>query len=234
MDILIASLQTKGATTVTQECYAIILEGSLYSSAVWDEFWKHPQIAQIHRTLLLTDERETLREQVKQKIISVCGGDLPSSCPLDIADIALRYWTAIADILPEVIQEPEHSVQLFQLAEHVFRVYDTHNRSEGTLRSLLRSWSSFLLAYDHTEIPGRYEVDNVVLGFTQLLLCLIPSLKSYKRPLNAGALVWSIFRKFLFTNKYVLFPHFTCDAIHFHCCFSNALNFANIRQYTTC
>ena len=189
-----------GATKLTQDCYATILEASFYSSIVWETFWESSEVSQIHRTLLLTDRRETLREHIKLKILSVCGGHLPLSCPLSTADIASRYWIAIASILPGAVQEAEQSVQLFELAQHVFRVYDEYRRSEDNLRSLLRSWSSWLLAYNHTEFPGRYEVDNVVLGFTKLLLCLVPSLKSYKRPLNAGALISSIFQKFLFTR----------------------------------
>lgn len=203
VDLLTVALQTPGATIVAQECYVTILEASLHSSAFWEAFWKQSQVANIHRTLLLIDGRESLRDNIKSKIKFVCNGHLPSSCPIEAADIAARYWSAIADILPEAAQRPEQSVQLFQLAEHVFRAYDEHHRSENTLRSLLRSWSSSLLAHHHIEIPGRYEVDNVVLGFTRLLLCLVPSLKSYKRPLNAGALVVSIFRELLFTGRYV-------------------------------
>ena len=45
------------------------------------------------------------------------------------------------------------------------------------------------------------EVDFVVLGFTKLLLSCIPSLKSFKKPLNAGPLVDKIFRKFLFVPE---------------------------------
>lgn len=160
-------------------------------------------MAQIHRTLLLTDERENLREYVKLKILSVCGEHLPSSCPLNTAEIASRYWNVIVSIVPGASQAPEQSTQLFELAQHVFRVYDEHHRSEDNLRSLLRSWSSLLLAHNHSEIPGQYEADNVVMGLTKLLLCLIPSLKSYKHPLNAGALISSVFQRFLF-NRYVL------------------------------
>ena len=197
---------------MTQECYATILEASLYSSEVWKAFWNHDQVAHVHRTLLLIDERESLREHVKLRILSLCNGQLPSSCPLNPADIALHYWMAIASILPEAAHKPEQSVQLFQLAEYVFRAYDEHHHSEDTLDSLLRSWSSSLLAHNHTELPGRYEVDNIVLGFTKLLLCLVPSLKSCKRPLNAGALISSIFQKFLFTRRYVSWQTF-CNIV---------------------
>ncbi|KAH6625648.1 hypothetical protein C7974DRAFT_396461 [Boeremia exigua] len=200
VDILLAATRTKAPPKFIHECYSTILEASLYSHVIWETFWGHPQIPQIHRTLLLSDTRATLRDKIKLKILYICGGHLPSSCPLSTADIVSRYWTTIASILPEAVQEVEQSVQLFDLAQSVFRSYDEHHRSEENLRSLLRSWSSWLLAYDHTEIPGRYEADNVVLGFTKLLLCLVHSLKSYKRPLNAGSLISSIFQKFMFNS----------------------------------
>jgi len=176
----------------------MIIEASLYSSVIWNKFWEHSDTTQIHQKLLLADPSETLRRSIKLKILSICGGHLPSSCPLDKADIAARYWRTIASILPGTVQKADQSDQLFELAQHVFRVYDEHHRSEDELRSLLRAWSSLLLSYSHAEIPGRYEVDHVVLGFTKLMLCLLPSLKSFKKPLNAGGLMSSIFHEFLF------------------------------------
>ncbi|KAJ4986384.1 ubiquitin carboxyl-terminal hydrolase [Stagonosporopsis vannaccii] len=198
--ILLAAIQIRGAAKFTLESYATILEASLYSQVIWETFWEHPQVLKIHQALLLTDTREPLRQSIQQKILSVCGGHLPSSCPLDTADITLRYWKAIESILHEAVQEVEQSVQVFELAQQVFSVYDEHHRSEETLRSLLRKWSTWLLAYSHIEVPGQYDPDNIVLGFVKLLLCLVPSLKSYKRPLNAGALITSIFQKFLFNS----------------------------------
>jgi ubiquitin carboxyl-terminal hydrolase 34 len=186
------------ATKVTQECYTTIIEASLYSSVIWNTFWEHSGTTQIHQKLLLTDSSETLRRSIKLKILSICGGHLPSSCPLDKADIAARYWGTIANILPGTVQKADQSDQLFELAQHVFRVYDEYHRSEVELRLLTRAWSSLLLTYSHAEIPGRYEVDHVVLGFTKLMLCALPSLKSFKKPLNAGRLMSSIFYEFLF------------------------------------
>lgn len=182
----------------------------MYSSVIWKAFWEHPQALRIHRELLLTDPRETLRSAIKLKILSICGGHLPSSCPLSAADISVRYWETIADILPGAVEQIDQSDQLLELAQHVFRVYDEYHRSEDNLRSLLHTWSSSLISYSHTEIPGRYEVDHIILGFTKLLMCLIPSLKSYKHPLNASGLISTLFQKFLFTrynSKHVSWRH---------------------------
>lgn len=205
--ILIISVQADDAAKVAQDCYATVLEASLCCPTIWKTFWEHLEVEQVHRRLLLTDRRDNLRKQIKLKILSVCGAHLPSSCSLDTADIAARYWTTITGILPGASQASEQSVQLFELAQHVFRVYDEHHRCEDNLRTLLQDWGSLLMAHNHAEIPGRYEADNVVMGFTKLLLCLVPSLKSYKRPLNADGLISSIFQRFLF-KRFVLI---TCD-----------------------
>lgn len=172
----------------------------MYSSVFWNTIWEHSEALLVHRELLLADKRETLRSSIKLKILSICGGHLPSACPLSAADISARYWETIADILPHAVEQPDRSGQLLELAQHVFRVYDEHHRSEDNLRSLLQTWSSLLVSYSHTEIPGRYEVDHVVLGLTKLLTCLIPSLKSYKHPLNSSELISALFQKFLFTR----------------------------------
>lgn len=202
MRILIISIQANDASKVAQECYATILEASLCCPTVWKTFWEHAEVFQVHQRLLLTDQRENLRKDITLRIISVCSRHLPSSCLLDTADISSRYWTTIASVLPGASRVPEQSKQLFELAQCVFRVFDEHYRSEDELRTLLQSWSSLLLAHNHSEVPGRYEADNVVMGFTKLLLCLIPSLKSYKQPFNAGGLISSIFQRYLF-HRYV-------------------------------
>lgn len=203
MSMLLDSIDTTDATKATQDCYATIVEAGLCSTMFWNTFWEHPEIGHIHQRLLLTDPRKSLRRSTKLKILSVCGGHLPSSCTLDIADIASRYWTIVAGILPAAVEEADHPDQLFELAQHIFRTYDEHHRSEDYLRSLLHDWSRWLLAYDHKEVPGCYDVDKVVLGFTQLMLCLVPSLKSYKHPLNMSELISSIFQKYLFPRLVV-------------------------------
>lgn len=172
----------------------------MHSSVVWNTIWEHSEALHVHRELLLTDTREKLRSSIKLKILSICGGHLPSACPLSVADISVRYWETIAEILPRAVEQPDRSDQLLELAQHVFRVYDEHHRSEDNLRSLLQTWSSLLVSYSHTEIPGRYEVDHVVLGFTKLLMCLLPSLKSFKHPLNSSELISALLQKFLFTR----------------------------------
>ncbi|KAF2200893.1 hypothetical protein GQ43DRAFT_481180 [Delitschia confertaspora ATCC 74209] len=197
--ILSASLTTHyDNNKLVCDCYATILEASLHSKKVWDAFWERPDIVEIHRTLLLTDPRRPLRVGIVQSIASVCGGHLPFSSPVKGTETASRYWHLISSILPEAVYYPCQATELFGIAEQVFRRNDENNRDEDSLRSCLKSWGSLLLEYKHKEFVGREEVDPVIMGFTKLLLCCIPSLKSFKKPLHAGSLLEKLFLKFLF------------------------------------
>ena len=89
--ILSVALETNEDATVVRDCYATILEASLHSRIIWEAFIEHPQVPQLHRALLLEDLREPLRQHVAQKIDSVCGGDLPSTCPLTKGEIATQF-----------------------------------------------------------------------------------------------------------------------------------------------
>jgi ubiquitin carboxyl-terminal hydrolase 34 len=197
------ALEANNGAAVVQICYDAIVEASLHSRVVWEAFTNHPDVVRMHETLLLTDARAPVREHIKLKIISICGGHLPSTCPLSTFEIVAQYWGIVSRILPTVIQHPEQSVQLFDLAEYVFRTDDEHRRNEESLRSYLTCWSTLLLGYRHREIVGGSEADQVVYGFTKLLRCCITSLKSFKKPLNACSLMTSIFDKFVFVRRYV-------------------------------
>ncbi|KAF2270231.1 hypothetical protein CC78DRAFT_574360 [Lojkania enalia] len=201
MMLSIALETDKDLPSIAYHSYATILEASLHSKKVWEAFMGRSDVSILHQTLLLEDPRNALREHIAQSIASVCGGDLPSTSPLTGAETATCFWGIISTILPEAIRYPNQSEQLFAIAEQVFRSHDEHSRNEEALRSSLMSWSSLLLHYDHEESVGREEVDFVVLGFTKLLLCCIPSLKSFKKPLNASDLMVDIFRKFLFIPR---------------------------------
>ncbi|KAF2875102.1 hypothetical protein BDV95DRAFT_665713 [Massariosphaeria phaeospora] len=189
------------ATQVACQSYATILEASLHSREVWDAFIGHPDIPALHQVLLLTDPRKFLREQVAGSIASVCGGGLPVTSALTPAEPAAQFWAVISATLPATVRYPAQSEQLFEIAEQVFRNQDENGRDEDALRSNLTNWSDLLLHYKHEEFVGHEETDFVVMGFTKLLLCCISSLKSFKKPLNAGPLIERIFRKFLFTPR---------------------------------
>ncbi|KAG9189359.1 ubiquitin carboxyl-terminal hydrolase 34 [Alternaria panax] len=200
--ILSMALETNEDATVVQDCYGTILEASLHSRIIWEAFVRHPQVSQLHQVLLLKDSRESLREHVARKIDSVCGGDLPSTCPLTKGEIATQFWTVISAIIPDSVRLPAQSHELFDIAERVFRAKDEYERNEALLRLYLAKWSDLLLDHRHQEFVGRDEIDHVVFGLTKLMLCCILSLKSFKRPLNAGDVMEKIFRKYIFTKSF--------------------------------
>jgi ubiquitin carboxyl-terminal hydrolase 34 len=203
VSILSVALDNKENNNIVQDCYGVVLEASLHSRSVWEAFVKHADMPSLHQSLLLEDPRQTLRDNIAQKIASVCGGDLPSTCPVTKGEIATHFWTTIAVALPETIRHPTQSQQLFGIAEHVFRVKDEYDRTEELLNSSLTQWSDLLLSHKHQEFVGRDETDCVVVGFTKLLLCCILSLKSFKKPINAGILMKQIFEKYILTIRYV-------------------------------
>ncbi|RYO56763.1 hypothetical protein AA0113_g8466 [Alternaria arborescens] len=199
--ILSVALETNEDATVVQDCYAIILEASLHSRIIWEAFIEHPQVPQLHRALLLEDLREPLRQHVAQKIDSVCGGDLPSTCPLTKGEIATQFWAVISAIIPDSVRLPIQSFQLLDIAERVFRAKDEYERNEASLRLYLTKWIDLLLNHKHQEFVGRDEIDHVVFGLTKLISCCILSLKSFKKPLNTGDVMEKIFKKYIFAES---------------------------------
>jgi ubiquitin carboxyl-terminal hydrolase 34 len=202
--ILSVALEMNESAAVVQDCYGVILEASLHSRVVWEAFVKNPDILGLHKTLLLTETRQPIREQVSRSIASVCGGDLPSTCPLTKGELATQFWHVISSIIPDSVHWSGQSQQFFEIAELVFRAQDEYERNEISLRSFLTQWSDLLLSHQHQEFVGRGEIDHVILGFTKLLLCCILSLKSFKKPLGVGDLMEQIFKKYMFAKRYVI------------------------------
>jgi ubiquitin carboxyl-terminal hydrolase 34 len=202
---VLVMLDVPNFVAAAQDAYAAILEASLHSRAVWIAFTRHPESHQMHQSLLLAQPIQPIREHVGRKIASICGGHLPSTCPISKAETAAHFWSIISAILPASVQYSGQSQQLFEIAEHVFRTNDEYDRNEQHLRSLLSQWSTILLDYEHKECPGREETDYVVLGLTKLLLCCTLSIKSFKKPVNAGSLMTEVFKKYLFVIRYVIF-----------------------------
>jgi ubiquitin carboxyl-terminal hydrolase 34 len=201
MKVVLTALQTPDSATIAQDSYATILEASLHSRAIWEAFIRHPDVQHVHQMLLLSQPSQEIRENIARKIASICGGDLPSTCPITRAETASRFWTIMSTVLPEAVYHAGQSKELFEIAEHVFRANDEYNRDEEYLRSLLAQWGALLLSHEHKEYPGREQTDHVVLGLTKLLLCCILSIKSFKKPVNAGLLMKQVFKKYIFVNR---------------------------------
>ncbi|KAF2025393.1 hypothetical protein EK21DRAFT_116870 [Setomelanomma holmii] len=203
MRVVLVGLTTKRfeTATVVTDAYATIVEASLHSRTVWDAYKEHPDVQAVLKQLLLSHTDEVIREHVFRKISSIFSGDLPFTCPITKGEFAAHFWTVLSAILPDVVQYPTQSEQIFQLSEQVFRVHDEYDRNEEYLRSLLAQWSILLIEHEHKVFPGREEIDHVVLGFTKLLLDCILSIKSFKKPLNAGSLMTQVFKKYILVSS---------------------------------
>ena len=201
--VFLALNQETDMGLIAYNSYCTIIEASLHSRGVWNAFIGHSTVGSLHGALLLSDQRPILRDSIAKTISSVCGGGLSPTSAITESDTAISFWNLISAILPQAVQQPGQSEQLFGLADYVFRKYDEQNRDEASLRSYLATWSSHLLNCDHQEKVGRDETNPVVIGFTKLLLSCVTSLKSFKKPLNAGSLIQKIWHKFLFVPKIV-------------------------------
>ncbi|CAI6334505.1 unnamed protein product [Periconia digitata] len=203
LELVSLSLVDITSHPVALASYATIIEASLHSRGVWDAFVTNNKSMPLHRKLLLDEPHKELRQGIAKVISSVCGGGLSPSSALTETETASSFWKMISPVLPYVVEHPDRSLQIFQLADEVFRKYDESNRDEATLRSYLSTWSDVLLHYRQDEEVGQGEVDFVVHGFSKLLLSCISSLKSLKKPLDAGQLVERLWSKFLFVPKVV-------------------------------
>ncbi|KAH5401564.1 hypothetical protein HBI32_172400 [Parastagonospora nodorum] len=199
--IVTVALDSPDSAPIAQDAYATILEASLHSRAIWETFMSHSDVHRVHQTMLLSQPHEATREYVSRKIASLCGGDLPSTCPITRAETGSKFWTIISAIIPIAARHARQSKQLFKIAEHVFRANDEYDRNEDHLRSLMTQWSTLLLSHNHDGFPGREETDYVVHGLTKLILCCILSIKSFKKPVNAGSLLKQVFKKYLFVSN---------------------------------
>jgi ubiquitin carboxyl-terminal hydrolase 34 len=99
MKIVLTSLQMPVSAAIAQDSYATILEASLHSRAIWEAFTQHPDVHHVHELLLLSQPSQMIREHIARKIASICGGDLPSTCPIPRAETASRFWTIISAVV---------------------------------------------------------------------------------------------------------------------------------------
>ncbi|KAF2456610.1 hypothetical protein BDY21DRAFT_380132 [Lineolata rhizophorae] len=193
--ILNLAMMDPSKIKATYECYATLLDAALRDSRVWDAFTSSPEVVDIHRRLLLEDERLPLRVEI-MKCIENFSKAYPDSAAVADEEFNIFYWRILSSILPHVQEHPRGSRQYFNIANAVFS--KVRNQEESTLRAYLSDWGSMLLDHKHEEVVGRDEVDDVVLGLVKLLLSCVRSLKSFKKPLNCRDLMERIFVTFLF------------------------------------
>lgn len=183
--------------------YDALVEATLHSRVVWEAFSTRQDFVELHRTLLLTTTSNDWRARAAASVLSVCDGHLPSTAPVPLSAYRATFWPTITQILPDTIKYRSQSADLFRVAENIFHGWtaDKDAYDEAGLRLCFSSWSNLLLEYQHEVFVGRDEVDYVVLGFTKLLQFCVWAIKSYKKKLDAGAVMEGLFCKYLFPPR---------------------------------
>ena len=95
--ILSVALETNDDASAVQDFFAVILEASLHSRAVWDAFINNADTPRLLQILLLTDQRRSVREHIAKKIASVCGGAV---VPAILGNVADKIGTRKAMVVP--------------------------------------------------------------------------------------------------------------------------------------
>ncbi|KAI9827937.1 MAG: hypothetical protein M1819_006880 [Sarea resinae] len=184
---------------VVCQCFETVIEASLHSDTVWTTFSKRPDIQDLLQDLLLKDTRAALREGIAHSIFSVCS-ELPRKTKTTPKTFSEFFWRIFLKILPQAVQHPDQSQQLFNVSLSVFRAVGAHARDDLDLESYTKDWSHLLLSHKHDEFVGRDTVDFIVLGFSSLLNWCIQLAKSFKKPLNTGTLMQDLFTTHLFPD----------------------------------
>ncbi|KAF2836853.1 hypothetical protein M501DRAFT_996535 [Patellaria atrata CBS 101060] len=192
------SLAPSDRAKLATACYAILIEASLHSNKIWETFKNTPGLTTLHNRLLLADPRVELRESIARCIGANLGALSTSTSP-SVKEFSSFYWHLLLDLVPSVMEFPTQSNQFFIISAQLFDPVDDVGHEESTLKSYLFLWSQLLLQYEHYEVVGKEEADEVVMGLTKLIYRCIQYLKSFKKPLHQESLAKNLFIKFLFT-----------------------------------
>ncbi|KAK8159223.1 hypothetical protein IWX90DRAFT_389801, partial [Phyllosticta citrichinensis] len=178
-------------------CYKAILESAQHSRDVWTAFTGRSDLKDMHSTLLLSFLQEGARHQIAQTIENNCL-HVAEKTSFGMQEVLSFYWKVLSELLPRAEAHASNAREFFEITTKAFRRYDEHQRNEAVLRGYISTWSDLLLGHKHEPFVGRFDIDIIVLGFTQLLRTAVQSLKSFKKPLAVDDLAVKIFTKFLF------------------------------------
>lgn len=65
------------------------------------------------------------------------------------------FWDTVSSLLPQAIEQPGQSQQLFELALSILRAMGPGLRNDLDLASYIRQWSDLLLKHRHEEVCER-------------------------------------------------------------------------------
>ncbi|KAJ5777163.1 hypothetical protein N7520_000409 [Penicillium odoratum] len=166
------------------DCFAFIIEGSIRDHKFWETVKQFARFDQLMLDLLLKECRQTIRNDVSERIKMICRPKLlkqsgkitgdglqtqnPAESPTRI-DMLATIWDALVGIIPQTPDYAGQSAEFFKVVLWVFRSVAEKSPQDVILSHYLREWTGVMFRHQPEEFVGREIVDELILGFALLL-----------------------------------------------------------------
>ncbi|KAJ5630628.1 uncharacterized protein N7484_010728 [Penicillium longicatenatum] len=181
----VSSVIAPGVHKLICSSFAFLIEGSVRDYKLWETIKQHAQFDQLIRELLLKECRQTIRNDVAERIKMICNpskllkqsgkmvsDDLQTQnsaeSPIRI-DMLATFWNALVKIIPQTSDYATQSAEFFRVALSVFRSVAEKSPRDVIISHYLREWTDIMFRHQNEEFVGREIVDEFVLGFALLL-----------------------------------------------------------------
>ncbi|KAJ8130325.1 hypothetical protein O1611_g3307 [Lasiodiplodia mahajangana] len=154
---------------LVHRCFEALLECCAKSDEFWTMFRTQAVIGEVIRTLLLDDERLSVRKSIAKLISARSLYDSGRSHVLAI-DFAELFWPIILQLLPQAASRPQACEELFSLASNLMKKLIDNDSSTLDLPSCMRKCGDLLLSHTSMEDIAHLETkDKVAYGLIYLL-----------------------------------------------------------------
>lgn len=177
--------------------YAVIIEASFHSIAIWDAFTRQDDLIELHQWLLLQNPYAQARENVRACIESICSNSTSSTTDL-LEACSEFYWQLLQPLILMSDERPAQSAQLLAISNKLFLSHGAAKANETALRTYLESWMTLLNEYRCIQASDVNYVDPLLLGVVRLLRVGVSFFKSFKIPLADSRLIEVLITRFLF------------------------------------
>lgn len=140
----------------------------MHDHGFWDVSKQHAQFDRLIFTLLLEEERQSIRKEIADNIVVVCGpsksrkkstragrddaeGVQQSENPTSV-DILAMLWEAFVHNFPLTVKYAEQSQEFFDVALTVFRSVAERSPRDVVFAEYLTSWSKIMLSHKTEEV----------------------------------------------------------------------------------
>ena len=168
---------------IIHQCFAICLEASLHSPTIWQCFQGHSAIHNVLQDVWLRCSDPVVREFCAQTVKGIIVAS-PSVQLIESGQFREFLWSHIENMIPAAPQSKNQAKQFFDVAVTVFRGFQNEYAQLLPLTRYIEVWSKTLLEYVHEEFVGRWSIDAIVDGLSELLQFGISLLKSRKVPIK--------------------------------------------------